>query len=78
MCKFLTYLSKYLKIEDLDEIEKILKDIFVENVLANCLDGTKSVQLIDTKLSRQMKIYFNNYIYDILKDNENYKQEGLS
>ena len=62
-----------MKIEDLNEIEANIKETLVENnFIAN-----KCFSLIDNKLSKQTKIYINNYIYDILKDNENFKQEGL-
>lgn len=77
MCKFLTYLCKYIKIDDLNEIETSMKSIIIENNLSSTSGTADDINLQNTKLAKQIKIYLNNYIYEILNDaNEAFKQEG--
>ena len=77
MCKFLTYLTKFLKIEDLNEIDSLLREMIVKENLVNNQNDHQKFNLIDNKLTRQTKVSIGAYIYDILKDSESFKQEGL-
>jgi hypothetical protein len=77
MCKFLTYLTKFLKIEDLNEIDGLLRELILNENLGNSHQNENKFNLVDNKLTRQTKASIGGYIYDILKDNENFKHEGL-
>ena len=74
MCKFLTYLTRYTRLEDLIENERLMREIVITEVL---IQPNSDFSLIENKLARQIKASMGAYIYDILKDNENSKQEGL-
>lgn len=67
MCKLITHLCKFLKIEDLNLLQRQLRD--------QLLRVNQAQTLVDVKLCKKIKYYMIGYINEIINNSVNYKQE---
>ena len=69
MCKFLTHLTKNLKLEDLNIVQKHLLKL-------SSIERNETKLMLEAQFYKRLKYFMSGYIYEILKNCDNYKDEG--